>query len=146
MTKAPKIAKAQGRSAKEWIGSTPDAKIPDAVKLRVLRRYNNKCYLTQILIADGQPFDMEHIKPLEEGGEHRESNLAPALRLSHELKTAAENKRKAKADRIAKKAHGLAPAPAKKIESRGFEPSGKTPKIDKSSLEPLPRRSFYTDC
>lgn len=138
MTKPPKIAKAQGRSVTEWVGKTPDAKVPDSVRLRILRRAESKCYLTGILIADGQAFDLEHVKPLEEGGEHRESNLRPVLRLPHELKTAAERKRAAKADRIAKRAHGLAPA-RKKIESRGFDKAERPRKIDKSALPPLGR-------
>lgn len=141
MTKTPKIAKAEGRSVTEWVGKTPDAKVPARVKLRILRRFNGKCYLTGILIADGQTFDLEHIKPLEEGGEHRESNMAPVLRLPHEVKTQAERKRQAKADRVAKKAHGLT-GPKAEIKSRGFEPSGKTPRIVKQSLPP---RAMFED-
>jgi 5-methylcytosine-specific restriction protein A len=137
MTKAPKIAKAQGRSVKEWIGATPDAKVPERVRLRILRRANHTCALSGIKIADGQAFDLEHVKPIEEGGLHAESNLVPVLRLAHEIKTAAERKRAAKADRVAKRAHGMAPEPTRKIESRGFEPSGKKPKIDKGALPPL---------
>ncbi|WP_457797586.1 HNH endonuclease [Methylocystis sp. S23] len=77
MTTSPKIAKATGRSVNEWIGKSPDAKVPDRVRLRILRRFEGKCYLTKILIADGQAFDLEHIKPLEEGGEHREGISRP---------------------------------------------------------------------
>lgn len=138
-----KIAKAQGRAVPEWVGKTLDAKVPATVRLRILRRAESKCYLTGILIADGQAFDLEHVRALEEGGEHRESNLRPVLRLPHEIKTAAERKRQAKADRLAKRAHGLTPQPARKIESRGFEPSAKRPKIDKSLLPALPPRALY---
>jgi 5-methylcytosine-specific restriction enzyme A len=141
MTKTPKISKAQGRSVKEWVGATPDAKVPPAVRLRILRRHEAKCYLTKIIIADGQAFDLEHMQPLEEGGEHRESNLAPVLRLPHEVKTAAERKRQAKADRVAKKAHGIV-APKAKIQSRGFDTSAKAPRIQK---QPLPPRQLYED-
>jgi len=83
---------------------------------------------------------MEDVKPLEEGGLRRESNLAPALRLPHEVKTAAERKRQAKADRIAKKGHGLTPEPAKKIESRGFDHK---PKPDKLPMPP--RRQMFEE-
>lgn len=136
-----KIDKAQGRAVKEWVGKNPDSKAPAAVRLRILRRFSAKCYLTGILIADGQAFDLEHIKALEEGGENRESNLAPVLRLAHEIKTAAERKRQAKADRVAKKAHGLV-EPKTKIQSRGFETSAKPTRIQKQSLPP---RSIYED-
>jgi len=142
MTKPPRIAKAQGRSVPEWCAKSPDDPVPKHVRLRVLRRFDNKCYLTGILIADGQPFDMEDIVPLEEGGMRRESNLAPALRLPHEVKTAAERKRQAKADRVAAKGHGIAPEPARKIESRGFAKTDKTPRIEKT---PLPPRELYKD-
>lgn len=132
-----KIAKAQGRSVTEWIGKTPEATPPAGVRLRILRRFDRRCQLTGIIIADGQPFDLEHEKPLEEGGENRERNLVPVLRLPHELKTAAERKRQAKADRMARKAHGLDLPPKKKIQSRGFDRVEKERKIDKSVLGPL---------
>lgn len=134
---AKKIEKAQGRKVTEWIGKNPDSKPPATVRLRILRRYNSKCYLLGVLIADGQTFDLEHIKPLEEGGENRESNLAPVLRVAHEIKTAAERKRQAKADRVAKKAHGLVESKTK-IKSRGFETSAKPTRIQKLSLPPRP--------
>ena len=134
----PRIAKAEGRSVEEWVGKNPDSRPPAHVGLRILRRYDRKCYLTGILIADGQTFDYEHIKALEEGGENRESNLAPVLRLPHEIKTAAERKRQAKADRIAKQAHGLITPPRRPIQSAGFPKAPPKPcKIDKASLPQL---------
>ena len=146
---APRIAKAQGRSVKEWIGKTPDSKPGLIVRLRILRRFNSTCYLTGIKIADGQQFDLEHIKAIEEGGENRESNLAPVLRLPHELKTAAEKKRQAKADRKAKAAHGMKPQKSRPIQSAPFPPvkakerSDRTGKIDKSAIPPLARRELF---
>jgi 5-methylcytosine-specific restriction enzyme A len=138
-----KIAKSVGRPVKEWSSDNPAAMPPPAVRLRILRRFESKCQLSGIVIADGQAFDLEHKKPIEEGGENRENNLVPVLRLPHELKTAIERKRQAKADRIAKKAHGLT-APKQTIKSAGF-PQIEKPRrgVDKSSLEPLPRRSIY---
>jgi len=132
-----KLEKAQGRSVDEWEGASPDAKVPMRVRLRILRRFENKCYLTSIIIADGQSFDLEHIKPLEEGGRHAESNLAPVLRLPHEIKTAAERKRQAKADRVAKRAHGLVET-KQKIPNRGFPDTGKPAREPKPRLPPRP--------
>lgn len=149
MTRAPKIAKATGRSVAEWQGKTPDAKVPPTVRLRILRRYDNKCQLSGLIIADGQSFDLEHVKPLEEGGEHRESNLVPVLRLPHELKTAAEKKRQAKADRIAKAAHGMKSQKSRPIQSAGFPPpedkkrSDRAAKVNKGELPELPRRRLF---
>ena len=134
--KAPRIAKATGRSVKEWSSDDPNAMPPPSVRLRILRRQNGKCALTSILIADGQTFDLDHIKRLEDGGKNCEGNLQAVLRLPHEVKSAAERKIAAKADRIAKKAHGLEPKPAKKIETRGFETASKTPRISKMQLPP----------
>lgn len=140
--KKPKIPKAVGRSVAEWIGKTPDAKIPPRIVLRVLRRAGNTCALTGLTIVDGQPYDIDHIKRLEDGGEHRESNLQPVLKAPHAVKTAVERKNAAKADRAAKRAHGLVETKAK-IANRGFPKSGpeRAPKLQLSS----PRRSFYRD-
>lgn len=140
MTKPPKIAKARGRSVDEWSSNNPDAKVPAHVRLRILRRFNNKCAITGIIIADGQDFDLDHKVRLEDGGEHSEANLQPVLKLPHEVKTAAERKRQAKADRIAKAAHGMRSAPKRPIQSAGFAPSEKQPRIIKQALPP--RRMF----
>lgn len=148
---APKIAKAQGRSVKEWVGSSPDAKAPPTVKLRILRRQDYKCALTGIIIADGQPVQFDHIVRLEDGGLNVESNLQAVLALPHEIKTAAEKKRQAKADRLAKAAHGMKPQKSRPIQSAGFAPpedkkrSDRAGKVDKASLSALPRRSLYRD-
>lgn len=116
--KKPKLAKSHGRSVDEWIGKNADAKVPPHVRLRILRRFNSTCQLSFIKIADGQSFDLEHVRSLEDFPDgHRESNLVPVLRLAHEIKTAAERKRQAKADRIAKRSHGIRTAPARPIES-----------------------------
>ncbi len=142
MTKSPRIGKAKGRSVSEWIGAHPDSKAPASVGLRVLRRQDGKCALTGIRIADGQPFDLDHIKRLEDGGENREANLQAVLRLPHEVKSAAERKLAAKADRIAKKGHGLEPAPTRPLQSAPFPPPAKKrePKL------PLPpRRAMFED-
>lgn len=145
-----KLAKATGRSVEEWSSDDPSAMPPPRVRLRILRRHDNKCALTGILIADGQAFDLDHIVRIEDGGQNCESNLQPVLRLPHEVKSAAERKRAAKADRIAKRAHGMKPPGAGRIQSAGFPTFEKTSKaggarIDKSALAPLPRRSIYRD-
>lgn len=150
MSRAPKIAKAQGRSVREWVGSSPDAKVPPTVKLRILRRANHTCALSGIKIADGQTFDLEHVRSLEDFPDgHRESNLVPVLRLPHELKTAAEKKRQAKADRIAKAAHGMKSQKSRPIQSAGFPPpedkkrSDRAAKVNKGELPELPRRRLF---
>ena len=96
-----------GRSVEEWIGATPDAKIPPRVKLRVFEAHDGRCWLTGRKIMPGDLWDMDHKIALCNGGEHRESNLAPALREEHRKKTAEDVKMRAKADRVRKRHLGI---------------------------------------
>lgn len=75
------------RAVPEWIGATPDAKVPDRVKLRIWERENGRCHLSGRKIMTGEPWDLDHKIALINGGEHRESNLFPALRDKHRAKT-----------------------------------------------------------
>ncbi|MEM9762867.1 MAG: HNH endonuclease signature motif containing protein [Pseudomonadota bacterium] len=100
-----------GRSVAEWRGATPDAKVPDRVRLRVFERHGGRCHLSGRKIAGGDAWDLDHVTPLEDGGEHRESNLAPALRTEHRKKTAAENTLRARERRLRKKHIGIKPTP-----------------------------------
>lgn len=114
-----------GRSVPEWVGSSPDAKVPAKVRLRVFQRYQGRCYLTGRLIRPGDAWELEHVKPLHlaRPGEilHRESNLAPALKDAHAEKTAQENTDRAKADRIRLKHLGQWPKSKTPLRSRGFQ-------------------------
>ncbi|MCZ4270935.1 HNH endonuclease [Maritalea porphyrae] len=117
-----KLANPIGRSTDEWFGATADTKAPPRVELRVFERYGGICYLSGIKILPGMKWELEHIKALCNGGENRESNLAPALVKAHKAKTAQDRKEKAKSDRIRKKHLGIT-KPKQKIRSRGFSPS-----------------------
>jgi len=97
-----------GRSVDEWVGSSPDAKIPDRVRLRVFERHGGICHLSGRKIRAGEAWDCDHVIALCNGGTHSESNLAPALRDKHREKTAQDVKERAKVDRIRKRAIGLA--------------------------------------
>ena len=143
-----RIAAPLGRSVKEWIGSSPDARPPKAVLLRILRRYNHACYLSKREITPGMVYgrdwQAEHIKPLWEGGQNREINLAPVLIDSHKVKSAEEAGRRAKADRQAESAFlRQKPAGANRLQGRGF------PKFAKERPKPtkiVPRRPLFTNC
>lgn len=78
------------REVPEWIGSTDDAAIPRRVRLRVFERHGGHCHLSGRKIRAGEPWDLDHIVALVNGGAHRESNLAPALRSKHREKSAAD--------------------------------------------------------
>jgi len=109
-----------GRSLEEWVGSSPDAKVPSRIRDRVFIRAQGRCHLTGRKILAGERWELEHIKPLSMGGEHREANLAPALVIAHREKTSEEAGDRAKADRIRRKANGTWPKSKTPLRSRGF--------------------------
>lgn len=109
-----------GRSVPEWRGSTPDAKVPTAVRLRVFAAHGGRCHLSGRLIRPGDVWDLDHIKPLHLGGAHAESNLAPALKEAHREKSAAEVSAKAKADRVRAKHLGAWPKSPFRLRARKF--------------------------
>ena len=95
------------RSTAEWIGKTDDAKVPDYVRLRIFNRANGICHISGRKITAADTWELEHVKALCNGGEHRESNMAPALAKPHKAKTAADLAQKAKNDRVSKRHLGI---------------------------------------
>jgi 5-methylcytosine-specific restriction protein A len=92
------------RAVPEWIAKNDDAKIPDRVKVRILERENFICHLTGLRIDPlRDEYDFDHKVSLILGGEHRESNLFPALREAHRKKTAIEVGIKSKIAKVKKK-------------------------------------------
>lgn len=98
------------RSVPEWIGSSPDAKVPPHVRLRIFDAHGGVCHIAKRKIMGGELWDLDHIKALANGGEHRESNLAPALRDKHKAKTADDVAEKAAVDAKRKKHLGIKPS------------------------------------
>jgi 5-methylcytosine-specific restriction protein A len=96
-----KVSASNFRAWKEWIGKTPDSKVPDDVRVRVYALWDRTCYLSGIKIR-GKDWDLEHVIPLSMGGEHREGNLRPALQAPHKEKSSEEAARRADADRAAR--------------------------------------------
>lgn len=95
------------RKVAEWCGKTVDSPVPDRVKLRVLRRYENRCYLSGVEIRPGTRWQIEHITAIINGGANRESNLAPALAAPHKIKTKSDLKQKSKNARVRAKTFGI---------------------------------------
>lgn len=95
------------REVPEWIGKTPDTPAPPRVRLRVFERHNGICYLSGRKIGAGDKWQLEHPQAIINGGENRESNLAPALVEPHKAKTAEDVKQKAKNDRVRKHHLGI---------------------------------------
>ncbi|MBO9108789.1 HNH endonuclease [Agrobacterium sp. S2/73] len=96
------------RSTEEWVAKHDDQKVPPRVRQRVFDRHNGICHLTGRKIQPGERWELEHVHALILGGQHRESNLAPALAAAHKVKTAAEMKVKSKIARVRKKHIGIA--------------------------------------
>lgn len=111
------------RSVEEWIGKNDDAAIPPRVRLRVFEKFGGICQLSNRKIMSGEAWDLDHIKALWRGGEHRESNLHPVLKQPHREKSAEEQSVQAKCDRIRKKHLGIYPKSKATIKSRGFSSS-----------------------
>lgn len=97
------------RSTEEWIGKSDDTPIPPRVKARVFERHGGICHLSKRKIAAGEPWDCDHVIALINGGENRESNLAPALRTKHREKTAEDVAEKSKVARMRAKHLGIWP-------------------------------------
>lgn len=106
------------RSVKEWIGKNDDSKAPPRVRQRVFDKYEGKCYISGLPIGQ-KPWQLDHVVALINGGENRESNLAPILTSLHKKKTAQDVRQKAKTAKIRGK-HTGAIQPKGKIQSRGF--------------------------
>ncbi len=95
------------RTVPEWIGKTDDATIPPRVRLRVFERWMGVCHISGRKILPHEQWDLDHIVSLVNGGKHVESNLAPALRDKHRIKTKSDVAEKAMMARKRKKAVGI---------------------------------------
>ena len=95
------------RSVPEWVGKSHDTSIPNRVRLRVFERADGICHLSGRKIRPGDDWDCDHVVALVNGGEHRESNLAPAIRDKHREKTAEDVKEKSILARKRKKHIGI---------------------------------------
>lgn len=109
------------REVPEWMGKTPDTKVPDRVRVRIFEREGGRCWISGRKIMAGEPWDMDHKIALINGGEHRESNLFPALRDKHREKTAEDVAEKAKT--YAVKAKHLLPRKPSRLRSAPFQKS-----------------------
>lgn len=77
------------REVPEWIGATPDSKIPPRVRLRVFYRDNGICQCgCERLIRAGERWQTDHKIAIVNGGENREQNFRTLLVKHHAVKTA----------------------------------------------------------
>lgn len=111
------------RSLPEWIGASDDTAIPPRVRLRVFEAHGGVCYLSKRKIMPGEAWDCDHVIAIINGGENRESNLAPALKDKHREKTAADVDTKSKTYRMRAKHNGTWPKSKATIRNGGFQRS-----------------------
>lgn len=97
------------RSVQEWVGATPESMPPPRVRLRIFEAHNGVCHISGRKIAAGEPWDLDHIVAICNGGLNTESNLAPALRDKHREKTAKDVREKSIVRRKRMKSIGIAP-------------------------------------
>jgi 5-methylcytosine-specific restriction protein A len=109
------------RRVSEWIGKTDDSRPPPHVRLRIFETHGGRCHFSGRRIMPGEHWDCDHVKALINGGENRESNMAPILRgKPHKEKTASDVAEKSRVYRKRAKHIGALPASRQKIKSAGF--------------------------
>lgn len=124
------------RPRKEWVGKTDATAAPGRVRLRNFDDHNGICHLCKLPIKPGETWETDHVKALINGGENRETNLAPVHKHCHSVKTGDDVAEKAKVADKRKKHLGIA-SPKQTIAGRGFPVSEKAEKREtKPALEP----------
>ena len=82
------------RPLPEWVGTSPNTKIPARVRARIFDDCGGKCHICDNVIV-GKRWALDHVKALVNGGENRQSNLKPVHIACHAEKTAADVAEKA---------------------------------------------------
>lgn len=99
------------RTVPEWIGRNDDAMPPESVFDRLWAKQDGKDAITGIPFAPGDRPHRDHIVPLIDGGENRESNLQLIAEKTHKLKTAREAMERAKTRAVQHKHRSYATGP-----------------------------------
>lgn len=130
---------ARTKKLKEWIGKNDDSMPTAPIRQRILERWGSLCHLCGGAITK-PGWHADHVKPLKDGGENRESNLKPAHEPCHRKETARQAIERAPVERKKQK-HSGAARPKGDIKSAGFAKAEKPTKpAGKASLPP--RRLF----
>jgi 5-methylcytosine-specific restriction protein A len=118
------------RTVPEWIGKTDNHMPTDKVRQRILDREKGECHICGGRI-DGKGWHADHVPPLKDGGENRESKIKPAHEKCHRLLTAQQAVDRAPVERQKMK-HTGAIRPKGRIPQR--------PKVERTGKPPVPRQ------
>ncbi len=115
------------RNPYEWQEDNHDKAIPQYVRRRVILDAGDLCGSCRVRVRPGSGH-IDHITPLEDGGEHAWWNLQYLCSLCHSAKTAKENSARAKGNRVFSKTYGLSKSkrPFPKFEKPKPEPTKTT--------------------
>jgi 5-methylcytosine-specific restriction protein A len=133
------------RTAPEWRGKTDDTMPPPRVRLRIYDRAGGVCHICKLPIKPGETWHADHVKALIEGGENRETNIAPTHAHCNLAKANGEKARKAKVARTRKK-HIRVVEAKQSIQSAPFAKSEKAARRASKTPKPsLPPRLIYQE-
>ena len=97
------------RAVKPWVGKTDDTPAPRRVRLRVFDAQGGLCADCGVKLGPFNPWDLDHIIALINGGENIEANLQALCKGCHRGKTAKDVATKSKDRRIRAKHISAAP-------------------------------------
>lgn len=134
------------RATTEWRGASDDSKAPPRVRQRLYDAAKGICHICELPIKPTETWHLDHVISLIEGGENRESNLAPAHAHCNLAKANGEKARKAKVAATRQKHLGITKE-GPKLQTRGFTPSPKSEKRRKKAedMNRLPPRQIYKE-
>jgi 5-methylcytosine-specific restriction protein A len=121
------------RNVKEWLGKTDNHMPPASVRQRILDRENSTCHVCGGKI-DKPGWHADHVPPLKDGGENRESMIRPAHEKCHRVLTAKQAVERAPVERMKMNHTGA-------IRPKGRIPS--PPKAERAGKAPLPPRLLF---
>ncbi len=124
---------------KLWVGKNDRAMPPENVQLRIVQRYQGCCAGCQRKLMMGEPWQLDHLNPLEDGGVNAEGNLQPLCKPCHTSKTSTEATERAKVRAKTKAGYGIK-AVKRPIQSR---PKAERPARDKLPVPAADQNPIY---
>lgn len=106
------------RKNEEWIGRNDDAMPPRSVFDRLWDKQDGKDAITGVPFTSKDKVIRDHIVPLADGGENRESNLQLITADTHKTKTRVEATARAKARRNHERDRGYQRRPSQWAKQR----------------------------